>query len=156
MHSVEEAITYARGYGVSIWMLTQDLAQLRDLYPRSWETLLANIKVLQAFGTADDFTADHLSRLTGQATVRTQGRHRTRGTTSAATWWSSHSQNATAEQAGEAARRLLLADEVRRLPAGRQLLFVSSREPLLSERVDYRHLSPLAGRADPNPMHRNH
>jgi type IV secretion system protein VirD4 len=154
MHSVEEAITYARGYGVSIWMLTQDLAQLRDLYPRSWETLLANVKVLQAFGTADDFTADHLSRLTGQATVRTQGRHRTRGTTSASTWWSSHSQNATAEQAGEAARRRRLADEVRRLPVGRQLLFVSGREPLLTRRIDYRQIQPFTRRADRNPMHR--
>ena len=46
MQSVEEAITYSRGYGVSIWMLTQDLAQLRDLYQRSWETLLANVRVL--------------------------------------------------------------------------------------------------------------
>jgi type IV secretion system protein VirD4 len=154
MQSVEEAITYARGYGVSIWMLAQDLAQLRDLYPRSWETLLANVKVLQAFGTADEFTADHLSRLTGQATVRTRGSNRTRGSTSAGNWWLPHQQQGTAEHSGEAARRLLLADEVRRLPANRQLLFVSGQEPLTTARVDYRTLRLFARRADPNPMYK--
>ena len=144
MHSVEEAITYARGYGVSIWMLTQDLAQLRDLYPRSWETLLANLKVLQAFGTADQFTAEYLSRLTGQATVPTRGSNRTRGSTSNNLLFVNRQQG-TAEQAGEAGRRLLLADEIRRLPADRQLLFVSGREPLLTARVDYRRLRRFSG-----------
>jgi type IV secretion system protein VirD4 len=155
MQSVEEAITYARGYGASIWMLTQDLAQLRDLYPRSWETLLANVKVLQAFGTADQFTADYLSRLTGQATVRTRGSNRTRGTTSGGTWFFPHHQQASAEQAGETARRLLLADEIRRLPADRQLLFISAREPLLTSRLDYRKVAAFCRRADPNPMYGN-
>jgi type IV secretion system protein VirD4 len=155
MQSVEEAITYARGYGVSIWMLTQDLAQLRDLYPRSWETLLANVKVLQSFGTADHFTAEHLSRLTGQATVRTRGSHRTRGSTSAGNWWLPHQQHSTAEQAGETTRRLLLADEIRRLPASRQLLFLAGREPLATARVDYRAIQALARRADSNPMYRD-
>jgi type IV secretion system protein VirD4 len=155
MQSIEEAITYARGYGVSLWLLTQDLAQLRDLYPRSWETLLANVKVLQSFGTADHFTAEHLSRLTGQATVRTRGSHRTRGSTSAGNWWLPHQQQSSAEQAGETARRLLLADEIRRLPPDRQLLFLSGREPLSTRRVDYRAVRALARRADPNPMYRD-
>jgi type IV secretion system protein VirD4 len=154
MQSIEEAITYSRGYGVTIWMLTQDLAQLRDLYPRAWETLLANVKVLQAFGTADQFTAEYLSKLTGQATVSTRGRNLTRGTSTAGNLLFRHSQRGTAEQSGETARPLLLADEVRRLPADRQLLFISGREPLMTHRLDYRTNRELAGRAEPNPMYR--
>jgi len=154
MQSIEEAITYSRGYGVSIWMLTQDLAQLRDLYPRSWETLLANVKVLQAFGTADQFTAEYLSKLTGQATVSTRGSNLTRGTTTAGNLLFLHRQQGTAEQTGETGRRLLLADEVRRLAADRQLLFISGREPLLTRRLDYRTARVLDGRADANPMYR--
>jgi Type IV secretory system Conjugative DNA transfer len=50
-------------------------------------------------------------------------------------------------------RRLLLADEIRRLPADRQLLFISGREPLLTARADYRRLRGFSGRADPNPMY---
>jgi type IV secretion system protein VirD4 len=154
MQSIEEAITYSRGYGVSIWMLTQDLAQLRDLYPRSWETLLANVKVLQAFGTADQFTAEYLSKLTGQATVSTRGSNLTRGTTTAGNLLFLHRQQGTAEQTGETGRRLLLADEVRRLAADRQLLFISGREPLLTRRLDYHTARALDGRADANPMYR--
>jgi type IV secretion system protein VirD4 len=154
MHSVEEAITYSRGYGVSIWMLTQDLAQLRDLYQRSWETLLANVRVLQAFGTADQFTAEYLSKLTGRATVPTRGTNLTRGTSTAGNLLFRHSQRGTAEQSGETGRPLLLADEVRRLPADRQLLFISGQEPLLVQRLDYRTDRTLAGRGEPNPMYR--
>src|SRR6202051_326821 len=131
---------------------SQELAQLRALYPRSWETLLANVKVLQAFGTADHFTAEYLSRLTGQATVPTRGSNRTRGSTSNNLLFVNRQQG-TAEQAGEAGRRLLLADEIRRLPADRQLLFVSGREPLLTARADYRRLRGFSGRADPNPLY---
>jgi type IV secretion system protein VirD4 len=155
MHSIEEAITYSRGYGVSIWMLTQDLAQLRDLYQRSWETLLANVRVLQAFGTADQFTADYLSKLTGQATVSTRGSNHTRGTSTAGNLLFQHRQRGTAEQSGETGRPLLLADEIRRLPADRQLLFISGREPLLTHRLDYRQAPALAARADSNPMYRD-
>ena len=110
--------------------------------------------MLQAFGTADQFTAEHLSRLTGQATVRTRGSNRSRGSTSAGNWWLPHQQQSAAEQAGEAPRGLLLPDEVRRLLGGRQLLFVSGEDPLDTARVDYRTLGRFAGRADPNPMYR--
>lgn len=73
--------------------------------------------MLQAFGTADQFTAEYLSKLTGQATVSTRGSNLTRGTTTAGNLLFLHRQQGTAEQTGETGRRLLLADEVRRLPA---------------------------------------
>jgi type IV secretion system protein VirD4 len=152
MQSVEEAITHARGYGVSIWMLTQDLAQLREIYPRSWQTLLANVRVLQTFGTADQFTAEHLSRFTGQATVPTRSRNR--GSTSHSLLFANQ-KHGTAEQAGETGRPLLLADEIRRLPADSQILFISGREPLLTARVDYLQLRAFSGRGDPNPMYQD-
>jgi hypothetical protein len=43
---------------------------------------------------------------------------------------------------------------VRRLPAGRQLLFVSGTEPTMTGRVDYRTVRGLAGRGEENPMYR--
>lgn len=142
MHSVEEAITYARGYGVSIWMLTQDLAQLRDLYPRSWETLLANVRVLQAFGTADQFTAEYLSRLTGQATVPTRGSNRTRGSTSNNLLFVNRQQGLPAPAARRRdpppsrrppaplrQRPRAAADRPRRLPAPARLLRTRRSQP---------------------------
>jgi type IV secretory pathway TraG/TraD family ATPase VirD4 len=47
-----------------------------------------------------------------------------------------------------------LPDEVRRLPADRQLLFISGQLPLLTSRVDYLRRPELAARARPNPIYR--
>jgi type IV secretion system protein VirD4 len=152
MQVVEEAIAYARSYGVSIWMLIQDLSQLRQVYRTSWETLLANTRVKQAFGTADEATADYLSRLTGQATVRVETLNQTHGTSSSRGWLPNR-QEGMAQNYGETARRLLLPDEVRRLPADRQLLFLSGHLPLLTARANYLHRPDLAARSDPNPVY---
>jgi type IV secretion system protein VirD4 len=152
MEVVEEAIAYARSFGISIWMLVQDLSQLREVYRHSWETLLANTRLKQAFGTADDATAEYLSRLTGQATVRVETLNRSTGTTTGRGWLGQR-QHGSAQNFGETARRLLLPDEVRRLPADRQLLFISGELPLLTTRPDYRRRPELAARADPNPLY---
>jgi type IV secretion system protein VirD4 len=152
MEVVEEAIAYARSYGISIWMLVQDLAQLREVYRSSWETLLANTRVKQAFGTADDTTAEYLSRLTGQATVRVETLNQSSGTSTSRSWLP-HRQHGSSQNFGETGRRLLLPDEVRRLPADRQLLFISGQLPLLTTRVDYLRRPDLAARADPNPIY---
>ena len=152
MQVVEEAIAYARSYGISIWMLVQDLSQLRQVYRTSWETLLANTRVKQAFATADEATADYLSRLTGQATVRVETFNQSRGTSSGRSWLP-QSQRGSSQNFGETGRRLLLPDEIRRLPADRQLLFLSGELPLLTSRVDYRRRLELAARADPNPLY---
>jgi type IV secretion system protein VirD4 len=153
MEVVEEAIAYARSYGISIWMLVQDLAQLRDVYRHSWETLLANTRVKQAFATGDETTAEYLSRLTGQATVRVESFNQSRGSSSGRNWLP-HRQHGSSQSFGETGRRLLLPDEVRRLPADRQLLFISGQLPLLTSRVDYLRRPELAARARPNPIYR--
>jgi type IV secretion system protein VirD4 len=154
MEVVEEAIAYARSYGISIWMLVQDLAQLREVYRNSWETLLANTRVKQAFATSDETTAEYLSRLTGQATVRVESFNQSRGTSSGRNWLP-HRQHGSSQNFGETGRRLLLADEVRRLPADQQLLFISGQLPLLTSRVDYLRRPELAARAEPNPIYRS-
>ncbi|HXQ28518.1 MAG TPA: type IV secretory system conjugative DNA transfer family protein, partial [Gemmatimonadales bacterium] len=53
----------------------------------------------------------------------------------------------------EIARRLLLPDEVRRLPRTAELLFVRGGAPLCPRRVNYLSDPEFRGRADPNPLH---
>ncbi|MEZ6139485.1 MAG: type IV secretory system conjugative DNA transfer family protein [Zavarzinella sp.] len=47
---LENIITLCAGYGVLCWMFWQDLNQLSNAYPTSWQTILNNCGVLQAFG----------------------------------------------------------------------------------------------------------
>lgn len=47
---IESMITLCGGYGLWVWLIFQDIAQLSASYPQSWKTLLNNCEVLQVFG----------------------------------------------------------------------------------------------------------
>ena len=81
MAPVRRAVSLMAGYGVQMWTFLQDLGQLRRLYPKDWESFVANADVVQAFGVTDQFTAEYLSKMAGTATVfdRSTGSGRSRG-----------------------------------------------------------------------------
>ncbi|HVT19578.1 MAG TPA: type IV secretory system conjugative DNA transfer family protein [Thermoanaerobaculia bacterium] len=153
LQPVEQALTLLRGYGVRLWLLVQDFAQIRVTYRQRADSILANAAVLQAFGTNDLKTAEYLSRKTGQTTVTSAGENRSTGESIGRAWLPTR-QHGQAHSASETGRPLLTPDEVMRLDAGQELLFLSGAEPLLVDRVNYlldpefRHLFA------PNPLHR--
>ena len=128
MPPVRRAVSLMAGYGVQVWPFLQDLGQLRRLYPKDWETFVANSDVVQAFGTTDQFTAEYLSKMAGTATVfdRSTGSGRSRGRQT------SRSSNVGSRETG---RPLATPDELRRLDAGDQLLLVRGQQPVLARRV---------------------
>jgi type IV secretion system protein VirD4 len=69
MRSLETAAGFMAGFGVKLWSVLQDLAQLKTHYPKSWETFLGNAGVIQAFGNVDLETTDYLSKRLGQTIV---------------------------------------------------------------------------------------
>jgi type IV secretion system protein VirD4 len=151
MTPVEDAISLAAGYGITFWLLVQDLGQLRHAYGDSASSFLSNSDVLQAFGVTDFATAEHLSRLAGEETVIATSESRSSGVTRGR---SGSSQQGAGETVSEHARRLITADEVRRMPPTEQLLFLRSRAPLKVGRLDYRIDREFAGLAGPNPLFR--
>jgi type IV secretion system protein VirD4 len=153
LQPVEQALTLLRGYGVRLWLLCQDLAQLRAAYRAMSDSLLANAAVLQAFGTNDLATADYLSRRTGQATVLAAGENRSRGQSYGRAWLPTR-QSGLNLSASETGRPLLLPDEILRLDPGEQLLLIAGREPLLVERVNYLRDPEFRGAYAPNPLHK--
>jgi type IV secretion system protein VirD4 len=150
MQPVERDIGLAAGYGVTFWLLLQDLAQLRATYPDRWASFLANCEVLQAFGTNDWETAEHLSKLTGEATIQVVSENRSHGVSRG-----HHAQRNEGEATtlAERGRRLLTADEVLRMPLDEALLFLRGQPAVRAGRVDYRASPALTTLADENPMH---
>src|SRR3989454_3694893 len=136
MHPVQRDIGLAGGFGVTFWLIVQDLSQLKSTYGETWLTFLANIGVLQAFGINDWDTAEYLSKMTGEATIHVESEHHSRGVSRG-----SHAQRqlGAGRTRSEQGRRLLLPDEVRRLPREAELLFVKGDAPLLVERLNYLH-----------------
>ncbi|MEZ5837300.1 MAG: type IV secretory system conjugative DNA transfer family protein [Geminicoccaceae bacterium] len=137
LEAVETAFGLMAGYGVQIWPFLQDLSQLRALYGEKAGTFLANAGVLQAFGVNDHATARLLSDMLGQSTVlqvtQSQGQSVTYGSlfSGVETTWSENSGTST----GPTGRPLLMPDEIRRMGADEQLLFVQGQPPIRTGKI---------------------
>lgn len=153
MAPLVRAVSLLTGYGLSLWLFIQDLAKLRAVYPQAWGSFLANADVLQVFGTNDQFTAEYVSKMSGQSTVAVQNASWSDGRNSRdldILGGSSYSDGGSINHTG---RPLLYPDEVRRLPLSQQLLFVKGSDALRTERVSYLNDPEFVGLYGPNPFH---
>lgn len=134
MAPVRRAVSLMAGYGVQVWPFLQDLGQLKQTYPKDWETFVANTDVVQAFGTTDQFTAEYLSKMTGTQTVfshgATTGRSRSRGKSRS----SGRSEGSSMSEHG---RPLLMPDELRLMGDDEQLLLVRGQRPIRCRKLRF-------------------
>jgi type IV secretion system protein VirD4 len=65
LDSLRQAITLLRGSGLQTWTFWQDLSQLRQVYPKDWQTIVNNSGMLQAFGITNHHMAKEWSELLG-------------------------------------------------------------------------------------------
>jgi len=69
MPSIVNTLTYAPGFGLRLWLIIQDLNQLKANYPKSWETILGACGIKQFFGFNDLTTAKYVSDFLGESEV---------------------------------------------------------------------------------------
>lgn len=67
--SITNTLTYARSFGLRLWLIVQDLNQLKTNYPEAWETILGACGIKQFFGVNDLFTARYVSELIGEEEI---------------------------------------------------------------------------------------
>lgn len=65
MRLIEEAVAITRSYRIRLWLFTQDMAQLKEVYPQ-WESLLANCRCQIYFRPNDLGTAEHVALRLGR------------------------------------------------------------------------------------------
>lgn len=153
MQPIIRHVTLLRGYNARVWLLAQDLAQLQSRYPRDWETLIASADVIQAFGVNDLLTAEYLSKLSGETTVRLTSSQSSHGTTRGPGAAFASTQDRFGTAISDRGRPLLFPDEVRRLGLARELLFFKADRPLIVDRVSYLTDAEFGELFDLNPMH---
>jgi type IV secretion system protein VirD4 len=66
LESISTVWALARGYGVQMMPILQDLPQLKKLYPDMWETFIGMAGAVISFGTNDSTTGEWLSKRMGQ------------------------------------------------------------------------------------------
>jgi hypothetical protein len=60
MPTIERAAAHFPGFGVKLWMVLQDLAQLQWQYRNSWQTMIGNAGLVQFFATLNLVTNDDI------------------------------------------------------------------------------------------------
>lgn len=58
-----------RGKGVVVWTIWQNIAQIKALYEKEWQSIVGNCDVQQFFGVNDIETAEYVSKMAGQTTI---------------------------------------------------------------------------------------
>src|SRR5271166_1583076 len=66
IEAIEKAAGLMAGFGVKLWVIVQNVGQLKQHYDRSWETFVANSGALTAFGAADQESLEVLSKRLGR------------------------------------------------------------------------------------------
>lgn len=147
MRQIEDAAGQIAGFGLKLWVILQDLGQLKSLYGDRWETFMGNAGVMQFFGNSDLTTLKWVSERLGKTTVITQS-----------------DKDLSAQQAiagGQQSSRsqqtesLMTVDEVastfRRNDTDLRQLIIHNdyRWPLITQRVNYDQHALFAGKAAP-------
>ncbi len=131
-----EALSLIAGYGIRACLVAQDLTQIYDAYGRD-ESITSNCDTSVAFTPNKMQTAQELSRLAGETSVRHS--HRTVSSAGAST------------SEPEVARPLMTPDEVRRMRADEVLIFTRGQPAIRAQQLQYHAQTFFKDRAATQP-----
>ncbi|TSE35128.1 type IV secretory system conjugative DNA transfer family protein [Tepidimonas charontis] len=125
----EEALAFIAGYGLKALLIAQDLSQLQKAYTKD-ESIVSNCHIRIAYAPNKVETAELLSKMTGQTTVKYEQRNYSGSRLSLLL-----NNVSTNEQLTQ--RALLTADECMRLPPDDELVFVAGFKPIYGKKIKY-------------------
>ena len=114
-----------RSRNISSSTIIQNMAQIKELYKDSWETIPGNSDTLLYLGGNEAGTHKYISEALGKSTIDTRTHGQTKGR--------SGSYSTNFQMSG---RELLTPDEVRRLDNRYAILFIRGAPPVLDLKID--------------------
>ena len=114
-----------RSREVSVSIILQNMAQLKALFEKQWESICGNCDEFLYLGGNEQGTHNYVSELLGKATIDTNTYGKSTG----------HSGNYSTNYQNTG-RELMTPDEVRMLDNRYALLFIRGERPVLDEKYD--------------------
>ncbi len=121
----EKDLSTMRSRGVSVSIILQNMAQLKALFEKQWESICGNCDEFLYLGGNEQGTHEYVSKLLGKSTIDTNTYGRSTG---------KNGNYSTNYQI--AGRDLLTPDEVRMLDNRFALLFIRGERPVQDEKFD--------------------
>lgn len=121
----DKLLATMRSREISVSIIIQNLAQLKALFEKQWESIVGNCDEFLYLGGNEQSTHEYVSKLLGKETIdtNTYGKSRGRNGSYSTNW----------QQAG---RELLTPDEVRMLDNQHALLFMRGERPVMDKKYD--------------------
>lgn len=124
----ENILSYARSFGIGISIILQSLDQIKEMYEKSWGTVLDNCSTfLYLGGIRHADTLEYISKLLGKGTFDKKTYSRTKGR-----------QSSTSTNFDKIGRELLDSSEIQRLNKNKCLLFINGYNPFISKKFNYK------------------
>ena len=124
----EKLLSTMRSREISVSIIIQNLAQLKALFEKQWESIVGNCDEFLYLGGNEQSTHEYVSKLLGKETIDTNTYGRSRGRNG------SYSTNYQL-----AGRGLMTPDEVRMLDNRYALLFIRGERPIQDLKYDILH-----------------
>ena len=121
----DKILSVMRSRNVSVSIILQNLAQLKKLFEKEWESIVGNCDEFLYLGGNEQGSHKYVSELLGKETIDTNTYGKSKGR--------SGSYSTNYQQSG---RELLTADEVRLLDNRYALLFIRGERPVLDEKYE--------------------
>lgn len=130
MFIFKQGIAYFRGYKVRLFLIIQDIEQLKDIYEEAgMNSFLANATYRITFAANTFSTAEMISQMIGNKTVKQISRN--------APVFVDLNPASRSKHLSETQRALLLPQEVINLPKDQQIILVESSPPIKSRKIFY-------------------
>ncbi|MCI9467327.1 MAG: type IV secretory system conjugative DNA transfer family protein [Ruminiclostridium sp.] len=114
-----------RSRNISASTIIQNMAQIKELYKNSWETIPGNSDTILFLGGNESSTHKYISEALGKSTIHTKTHGQTKGRSGS---WSTNFQMS--------GRELLTPDEVRQLDNRYAILLIRGAKPVMDLKYD--------------------
>ncbi|GHU56653.1 conjugal transfer protein TraG [Clostridia bacterium] len=119
----QSLISTMRSMEISVNVILQAISQLKELYEKSWETIVGNCNSYVFLGSPEMSTLEDMSKRLGKETIDVQGKNRTKG-----------KQSSTSENNSILGRELLTPDEIGKLDNKYTIVVARGQNPFISEK----------------------
>ena len=121
----DKILSVMRSRGVSVSIILQNLAQLKALFEKQWESIVGNCDEFVYLGGNEQATHKYVSELLGKETIDMNTYNRTLGSKG------SYTRNDNLQ-----GRELMTPDEVRMLDNRQSILFIRGERPVMDLKYD--------------------
>ena len=121
----DKLLATMRSRQISVSIVLQNIAQLKALFEKQWESIIGNCDEFLYLGGNEQSTHKYVSELLGKETIDTNTYGQSKGR--------SGSYSTNWQLAG---RELMTPDEVRRMDNGKALLFIRGEPPIRDAKYD--------------------